>query len=45
MKGYSTIKAMGIMSTLGSNTEIIPRHKRKDNDVKVFQSDLYFVEI
>lgn len=25
--------------------DIIPSQKRKDNDMKVFQGDLYFVEI
>lgn len=25
--------------------DIIPSHKRKDNDMKVFQGDLQFVEI
>lgn len=27
------------------NPDIIPSHKRKDNDMKVFQGDLYSVEI
>lgn len=38
-------KSHGDNECMGSNPDIIPSHKRKDNDMKVFQGDLYFVEI
>lgn len=38
-------KSYGDSEYMGSHSHIIPSHKRKDSDIKVFQRDFYFVEI